>query len=54
VPGALDAVENFDAPVSSIYTLNGAYKFSNLREGFKGGKAIFSLPQMPIKCGGAP
>ena len=27
---------------------------SKLREGFKKGKAIFTLPQMPVKCGGAP
>ena len=25
-----------------------------LRENFKGGKAMFILPTMPIKCGGAP
>jgi sulfide:quinone oxidoreductase len=22
--------------------------------GFKGGKAVFVLPKLPIKCGGAP
>jgi len=40
--------------VGCIYKLDYAYKMSKLREGFKGGKAIFMLPQMPIKCGGAP
>jgi NADPH-dependent 2,4-dienoyl-CoA reductase/sulfur reductase-like enzyme len=26
----------------------------NLKERFKGGKAIFMNPMQPIKCGGAP
>jgi len=43
-----------DQPVASIYELAGAYKMSMLRESFRGGKAIFNLPTMPIKCGGAP
>lgn len=29
-------------------------KMSSLRESFRGGKAVFVLPKMPIKCGGAP
>jgi sulfide:quinone oxidoreductase len=32
----------------------GAYKTSILRDNFQGGNAIFTLPTMPIKCGGAP
>jgi len=27
---------------------------SQLRESFKGGKAVFTAPVFPIKCGGAP
>jgi sulfide:quinone oxidoreductase len=37
-----------------MYTLEGAEKTSRLRESFKGGTALFNLPTMPIKCGGAP
>jgi NADPH-dependent 2,4-dienoyl-CoA reductase/sulfur reductase-like enzyme len=54
IPGAEQAVQDPNTPVGSIYTLSGAYKMSNLREGFRGGKAIFTLPTMPIKCGGGP
>lgn len=54
IPGAKEAIDDPDCPASSIFTLNGAYKTSVLRENFKGGKAIFTLPIMPIKCAGAP
>lgn len=54
IPGAKEAVEDPNCPASSIFTLSGAYKTSVLRENFKGGKAIFTLPVMPIKCAGAP
>jgi len=54
IEGAQEAIEDPNSPVGSIYRLDGAYKTSRLRENFKGGKAIFILPQMPIKCGGAP
>jgi len=37
-----------------MYTLEGAYKTSLMREAFKGGNAIFTCPKLPIKCGGAP
>ena len=37
-----------------MYNLEYAHKMSNLRENFEGGRAIFTLPTMPIKCGGAP
>lgn len=32
----------------------GAYKTSVLRENFKGGKVVFTMPSPPVKCGGAP
>lgn len=54
IQGAQDALEDPNSPVGSIYHLPYAYKMSQLRENFKGGKAVFVLPKMPIKCGGAP
>lgn len=54
IEGAKEALEDPNSPVGSIYRLDYAYKASALRESFRGGKAIFSLPTMPIKCGGAP
>ena len=54
IEGAAEALEDPESPVGSIYRLEYAYKTSKLREGFKGGKAVFMAPQMPIKCGGAP
>lgn len=37
-----------------MYRFDYAMKMRRLREQFRGGKAVFTLPQMPIKCGGAP
>lgn len=37
-----------------MYTLQGAYKTSMLRDAFRGGNAVFTCPVFPIKCGGAP
>ena len=54
IPGATEALDNPDCPVGSMYNLNYAYKMRRLRQDFEGGKAIFTVPQMPIKCGGAP
>jgi NADPH-dependent 2,4-dienoyl-CoA reductase/sulfur reductase-like enzyme len=54
IKGAKEAVFDPDSNVSSIYVLPGAVKTNRLVENFKGGKAIFTEPQMPIKCGGAP
>lgn len=54
IEGAKEALEEASSPVGSIYRLDLAYKTNALRERFSGGKAIFMLPTMPIKCGGAP
>ena len=54
IEGAQEALDDPDAPVSSMYTLQGAYKTSVLRENFRGGNALFTCPMFPIKCGGAP
>ena len=43
-----------NSPVSTMYKAAGAYKTSLMREAFKGGKALFTMPAPPIKCGGAP
>ena len=54
IEGAQEALDDVDCPASSMYTLEGAYKTSLLREGFRGGNAVFTCPPFPIKCGGAP
>lgn len=48
------ALEDPKHPAGSIYSYNYVYKMLNLRENFKGGKAVFINPMQPIKCGGAP
>lgn len=40
--------------MTSIYTFDGAEKTRRLGQNFEGGKAIFTEPEPPIKCGGAP
>lgn len=54
IEGAKEALDDPDCPVGSMYNLDYAYKMATLRENFKGGRAIFTLPKMPVKCGGAP
>lgn len=54
IKGATEALEDPTSPVGSMYSLDYAYKFAKAREEFKGGKAIFTMPKMPVKCGGAP
>jgi len=54
IEGSLEALEDPAEPVGSIYRLDLAYKTSRMRENWAGGKAIFTLPTMPVKCGGAP
>jgi sulfide:quinone oxidoreductase len=40
--------------VSSIYDFQSAEKTASLLKGFKGGRAVFTMPPAPIKCAGAP
>ena len=54
IEGAKEALEDHNHPAVSMYDLGLAYKSSRYRDSFEGGKAIFTLPTMPIKCGGAP
>ena len=54
IDGCQEALDDPNTPVSSMYQLEGAYKTSVLRENFRGGKAVFTCPPFPLKCGGAP
>ena len=40
--------------VGTIYDYKYAQKVSRMRETFKGGKAVFTQPPAPVKCGGGP
>ena len=40
--------------VGTIYDAKYCQKVAKMRENFKGGKAIFTQPPPPIKCGGGP
>jgi sulfide:quinone oxidoreductase len=59
-PGLLEALEDEECPVGSIYLPKYAVKYSQLREDLNqkaGGRplqALFTQPSTPIKCGGAP
>ena len=52
--GLQEALENKDVPVATNYLPAYAEKMNLLRQNFKGGKALFTAPASPIKCGGAP
>lgn len=54
IKGAKQAVEDPKSAVTSIYTFEGAQKTRKLGQEFTGGKALFTEPEPPIKCGGAP
>lgn len=43
-----------EAGVCSNYSAKRVMKTWEILQGFKGGNAIFTYPQNPIKCGGAP
>jgi NADPH-dependent 2,4-dienoyl-CoA reductase/sulfur reductase-like enzyme len=47
-------MDNESKFVSTIYDPKYAMKTKWMRENFKGGKALFTQPPAPIKCGGAP
>lgn len=53
IPGLVDAIQN-NQGVSSNYSFEWAPKTWDLIRNFKGGKALFTAPSTPIKCGGAP
>lgn len=54
VPGLLEAIQDENAPVGTIYEFQHALKINRLIKKFKGGNAIFSQPNQPLKCAGAP
>ncbi|GFR73238.1 sulfide:quinone oxidoreductase, mitochondrial-like [Elysia marginata] len=53
VNGLVDALEN-DPVVVSNYTPRWVNKTFPAMQGFRGGNAIFTYPNTPIKCAGAP
>ena len=54
VPGLEEALGDHNCPVTSIYSFKNAQKTWDQIKAFEGGKAIFTEPVAPIKCGGAP
>lgn len=53
VEGLVDALNN-DPLVGSIYLPDMASKTFTAMQNFKGGDAVFTFPNTPIKCAGAP
>ncbi|XP_053398463.1 sulfide:quinone oxidoreductase, mitochondrial-like [Mercenaria mercenaria] len=53
VEGLIDALDN-DPLVGSIYLPDTAEKTFSALQKFKGGDAVFTFPNTPIKCAGAP
>ena len=59
IPGLLEALEDENVPVGTIYLPKYAVKYNRLRDELAPDndrklKAIFTQPSTPIKCGGAP
>ncbi|CAG9335474.1 unnamed protein product [Blepharisma stoltei] len=54
VPGLYEALEDENSPVGTIYQFKYCLKTNRLIQSFKGGQAIFSQPNQPFKCAGAP
>lgn len=54
IPGLVQAIEDPNSPVGSIYKFPYALKMNKIIQEFKGGNAIFNMAPQPIKCAGAP
>ncbi len=54
IPGLKEALEDPQVPVATNYEMKYAEKMNRLRNEIQSGKAIFTMPSTPIKCGGAP
>ena len=54
IPGLEEALAKPDSGVSSNYDFENAEKTWRNIQAFRGGTAIFTQPDTPIKCGGAP
>jgi len=54
IKGAKELLDDSRSNVCSIYDYNYSQKTGKVGKKFKGGKAIFTEPPLPIKCAGAP
>ena len=54
IPGFYELLKDPNKMVSTVYDREGALKMANIRKNFQGGRALFTQPTAPIKCGGAP
>ncbi|CAH0579475.1 unnamed protein product [Chrysodeixis includens] len=54
VPGLYEALEDKNSGVSTIYSPAYAEKTFNDIKSFKGGEMLFTYPNSPMKCPGAP
>ncbi|KAL4702568.1 hypothetical protein ACJJTC_003067 [Scirpophaga incertulas] len=54
VPGLLEALNDPKSGVSTIFSADYCEKTWNDLKNFRGGEAVFTYPDTPIKCPGAP
>jgi NADH dehydrogenase FAD-containing subunit len=54
IPGLKKLMDDPNKMVGTIYDFNYCQKVSEMRKHFKGGRALFTQPPAPLKCGGAP
>jgi sulfide:quinone oxidoreductase len=54
IPGLEEALAKPDSGVSSNYSFENAEKTWRNIQSFRGGTALFTQPDTPVKCGGAP
>ncbi len=54
IPGLEEALAKPDSGVSSNYSYENAEKTWRNIQSFRGGTALFTQPDTPVKCGGAP
>lgn len=54
IDGLKAALEDDNCPVGTIYDRNYAVKTDRIMSEIKSGEVLFTQPNCPIKCGGAP
>lgn len=54
VPGLREAIKDPASKVVSIYGFDSSAKTWTEIQAFRGGRALFTMPNSPIKCAGAP
>ena len=54
IPGLKESLEKDKSGIVSIYDYEHCEKTWESFENFKGGRALFTVPNTPIKCAGAP